>query len=46
MLDRYFFFLDFVEGAVVLVDAGTVAPKLTPTATSAVTPTLVKKIIL
>jgi hypothetical protein len=46
MLDRYFFFFDFVEGAVVFVGAATVAPRHTPTATSAVSPTLVNEIIL
>jgi hypothetical protein len=47
MLDRYLFFLTLVEGAVVFFVAETVvAPRHTPTATSAVSPTLGKEIIL
>jgi hypothetical protein len=46
-LDRYLFFFDFVEGAVVLVGVEeAVAPRHTPTATSAANPTLGKEIIL
>jgi hypothetical protein len=46
-LDRYRFFFDFVDGAGVLVGVeGAVAPRHTPTATSAANPTLGKEIIL
>jgi hypothetical protein len=45
-LDRYRFFFAVVEGAVVLLVAGTVAPRHMPTAASAASPTLGKKIIL
>jgi hypothetical protein len=45
-LDRYFFFFDFVEGAVVLVGVVVAAPRHTPTATDRTHPTLASKIIL
>jgi hypothetical protein len=47
ILERYFFFLNRVDGAVVFFVAGAVvAPRHTPTATSAANPTLVNEIIL
>jgi hypothetical protein len=46
-LDRYFFFFDFMDRTGGLLGGkGAVAPRHTPTATSAASPTLVKKIIL
>jgi hypothetical protein len=46
MLDRYFFFFETLEEGVVFFVAGVVAPRHTPTARSAVNPTLGKEIIL
>jgi hypothetical protein len=45
-LERYFFFFDFVEGAVFFFGAASVAPRHTPTATSTASPTLGNEIIL
>jgi hypothetical protein len=45
-LERYRFFLDFVDGAVVFAGVGVDAPRHTPTATDKTHPALIHKIIL